>query len=355
MAGLCLKRSCPEPVTLLRLPPPPAPPASSPSSYIVDTMADEYDPSDAGLAYVRGMIRSHENFPIEGVLFQDGASLRLGNPSSPLSFPLCACRPLPALLSTASAFTALLWTDRSRTRKEPLLFIPLPAIAFTFPSLILRHLPSCCAHPLRLWHCVALSLSLSLSLSSSLSFSLAHTALAVFTDNVSSPVPPFFFLLPNAPWRRLRLLLSPSLKPTPLHRPPDATVFPVFSDPRAVDIVVGRMYEAISKKHVAIDAIVGLDARGFLFGPMLAQRLNCAFVPVRKVGKVRIAAGKEGGTQAGALRHGLGLTGGQGDETAPRALGGAQRACAWLRRKAGRRKTRSWELGAAVAPVAPTP
>lgn len=32
--------------------------------------------------------------------------------------------------------------------------------------------------------------------------------------------------------------------------------------------------------------IVALDARGFLFGPSLALRLNAGFAPVRKVGKL---------------------------------------------------------------------
>lgn len=32
--------------------------------------------------------------------------------------------------------------------------------------------------------------------------------------------------------------------------------------------------------------IVGLDARGFLFGPTLALRLGVGFVPVRKAGKL---------------------------------------------------------------------
>ncbi|KAJ3348283.1 adenine phosphoribosyltransferase [Entophlyctis luteolus] len=35
-----------------------------------------------------------------------------------------------------------------------------------------------------------------------------------------------------------------------------------------------------------IDVIVGLDARGFLLGPTIALRLGCAFVPVRKAGKL---------------------------------------------------------------------
>lgn len=35
-----------------------------------------------------------------------------------------------------------------------------------------------------------------------------------------------------------------------------------------------------------IDVIVGLDARGFLLGPVIALRLGAAFVPVRKRGKL---------------------------------------------------------------------
>jgi adenine phosphoribosyltransferase len=35
-----------------------------------------------------------------------------------------------------------------------------------------------------------------------------------------------------------------------------------------------------------IDVIVGLEARGFIFGPSLAERLKCGFVPIRKPGKL---------------------------------------------------------------------
>jgi adenine phosphoribosyltransferase len=35
-----------------------------------------------------------------------------------------------------------------------------------------------------------------------------------------------------------------------------------------------------------IDVVVGLDARGFLLGPIIALRLGAAFVPVRKKGKL---------------------------------------------------------------------
>lgn len=35
-----------------------------------------------------------------------------------------------------------------------------------------------------------------------------------------------------------------------------------------------------------IDYVVGIDARGFIFGGALAYRLGCGFVPVRKPGKL---------------------------------------------------------------------
>jgi hypothetical protein len=66
-------------------------------------------------------------------------------------------------------------------------------------------------------------------------------------------------------------------------------VFPIFRNPRALEIMVAHLLIKISAQHPKVDVIVGLDARGFLFGPILAQRLQCAFVPVRKGGKVRPA------------------------------------------------------------------
>jgi adenine phosphoribosyltransferase len=64
---------------------------------------------------------------------------------------------------------------------------------------------------------------------------------------------------------------------------------PIFANPnlhesliRALEIHVSQAYGASSKP----DVIVGLEARGFLFGPSLALRLGAAFVPVRKKGKL---------------------------------------------------------------------
>ncbi|QRV91089.1 adenine phosphoribosyltransferase [Ceratobasidium sp. AG-Ba] len=53
-------------------------------------------------------------------------------------------------------------------------------------------------------------------------------------------------------------------------------LFPILRDPVAFETLITHM----------IDTIVGLDARGFLLGPIIALRLNAAFVPVRKKGKL---------------------------------------------------------------------
>ncbi|MCX6181523.1 MAG: adenine phosphoribosyltransferase [Bacteroidetes bacterium] len=39
-------------------------------------------------------------------------------------------------------------------------------------------------------------------------------------------------------------------------------------------------------KHLKIDALIGVESRGFLFGIPLANRLEIPFVPVRKAGKL---------------------------------------------------------------------
>lgn len=48
-------------------------------------------------------------------------------------------------------------------------------------------------------------------------------------------------------------------------------------------LVTHTLHQTSERK---IDVVVGLDARGFLLGPILALRLGAAFVPVRKRGKL---------------------------------------------------------------------
>ena len=42
-----------------------------------------------------------------------------------------------------------------------------------------------------------------------------------------------------------------------------------------------------------IDKVVGIESRGFFFGMLLAQQLNCGFVPVRRPGKLPYTTVKE--------------------------------------------------------------
>ena len=87
-------------------------------------------------------------------------------------------------------------------------------------------------------------------------------------------------------------------------------MFPVFQDPTAVEALISNIVQHINSTYQEkIDAVVGmylpcwifdwlligcfffllcigLDARGFLFGPLIALRFGAAFVPVRKQGKL---------------------------------------------------------------------
>jgi len=49
-----------------------------------------------------------------------------------------------------------------------------------------------------------------------------------------------------------------------------------------------RAVDALANHYVGrkIDAVVGIEARGFIFAPMVAYRLNAGFVPVRKPNKL---------------------------------------------------------------------
>jgi adenine phosphoribosyltransferase len=64
-------------------------------------------------------------------------------------------------------------------------------------------------------------------------------------------------------------------------------ITPLLASPRALHIVLDGIAERFIGEH--IDAIVGIEARGFIFGGALAARLNASFVPVRKPGKLPAA------------------------------------------------------------------
>jgi adenine phosphoribosyltransferase len=48
------------------------------------------------------------------------------------------------------------------------------------------------------------------------------------------------------------------------------------------------LIDSLSEQYLNadIDVVLGIEARGFIFGPALAYRLNAGFVPIRKPGKL---------------------------------------------------------------------
>src|SRR6201996_1907446 len=61
-------------------------------------------------------------------------------------------------------------------------------------------------------------------------------------------------------------------------------ITPVLADPKlfagTIDLLINNF------KPGDVDAVVGIDARGFIFAAAAALKLNAGFVPVRKKGKL---------------------------------------------------------------------
>ena len=61
-------------------------------------------------------------------------------------------------------------------------------------------------------------------------------------------------------------------------------ITPILEDPQLCTDIVEGFVKAFSNNNV--DAIVGVESRGFLFGMMIAQKMNVPFFTVRKKGKL---------------------------------------------------------------------
>jgi adenine phosphoribosyltransferase len=61
-------------------------------------------------------------------------------------------------------------------------------------------------------------------------------------------------------------------------------ITPMLGDAKALQVVLDALAEHFLGQ--GIDAVVGIESRGFIFGAALAARLNAGFVPVRKPGKL---------------------------------------------------------------------
>ncbi len=57
---------------------------------------------------------------------------------------------------------------------------------------------------------------------------------------------------------------------------------------------MAKLIDALSEYYVDkdVDVVAGIEARGFIFGPALAYRLNAGFVPVRKPNKLPAATAR---------------------------------------------------------------
>jgi adenine phosphoribosyltransferase len=95
-------------------------------------------------------------------------------------------------------------------------------------------------------------------------------------ESLGAPLPP-----ERLAYARDRVRAIPDFpKPGILFR----DITPLLADPKAFHMVIDVFVERFIGQSV--DAVVAIDSRGFIFGAPLASRLNTAFVPARKPGKL---------------------------------------------------------------------
>ncbi len=58
----------------------------------------------------------------------------------------------------------------------------------------------------------------------------------------------------------------------------------LLQNPVSLKLTLQQLFE--SSKDLDINKVVGIEARGFIYGAMLAEKLNVGFAPIRKPGKL---------------------------------------------------------------------
>ena len=58
----------------------------------------------------------------------------------------------------------------------------------------------------------------------------------------------------------------------------------LLKNPEAFNYTLEQLLTFVEDKK--INKVVGIESRGFIFGAVLANKLNCGFIPVRKPGKL---------------------------------------------------------------------
>ncbi len=61
-------------------------------------------------------------------------------------------------------------------------------------------------------------------------------------------------------------------------------ITPLLKNPKTLNLTVELFCEHFKNKK--IDKVVSMEARGFIFGSIVAYKLGCGFIPVRKKGKL---------------------------------------------------------------------
>lgn len=62
-------------------------------------------------------------------------------------------------------------------------------------------------------------------------------------------------------------------------------ITPLLADAEGLASTIDQLVE-LAGQMGPIDAVLGIEARGFIFGPAIALRLGVGFIPVRKAGKL---------------------------------------------------------------------
>ena len=61
-------------------------------------------------------------------------------------------------------------------------------------------------------------------------------------------------------------------------------IMPLLKDPKALKFAVDEMMRQLNGEE--IDLVAGIESRGFIFGALLAQKLQKGFIAIRKEGKL---------------------------------------------------------------------
>lgn len=58
----------------------------------------------------------------------------------------------------------------------------------------------------------------------------------------------------------------------------------LLKDPSGIKFTLDSLL--LQTKNIHIDKVAGIESRGFIFGALLAEKLNIGFIPIRKPGKL---------------------------------------------------------------------